>query len=176
MLHLFRKPSLFAPAGRQLGYLAKELTYGNDITVESITQVPDNNARIRLTFESSFGCFVGAGLRITIAVTNEVQLLCTGIEQYERVDSAENFQVSFSNGKRRREVTGTLSNGESYHITCKQVIIESHERYCCDENGNKTPLDQALQQYKESGPQLREWLNELKKKRDAERARQQENN
>lgn len=169
ILQLFRKPSLFNPAGKHLGYLARELSYGNYITVESITQLPDNNARISLTFESSFGCFVGAGIRITIAVTNEVMLLCTGIEQYERVDSAENFQVSFSNRKRRRELTCTLPNGESYHITCKRVLIESHEQYCCDEDGNKTPLDKALQQYKNSGPQLREWLNELKKKRDAER-------
>lgn len=169
MLQLFTKPKLFTPCNKDLKYLASQLTDGTGISVESITQLPDNNIHIQLTFESTFGFFVPPGLRISLGVTNEVLLLCTKVKSCITNDIPAKFAVSFEKGNRRRKVTCSAPTGETYKMTCRKVFIESVERYCISEDGIKTPLSEMLDNYKDSGPKLRAWLTELKQQRDAER-------
>lgn len=125
----------------------------------------ENSASLSFTFTSSLSCNVGNGIRVAMEVHNEIRLLCLGIKDVAKLNEPVPLKIEYTNWYTARKLSFLHVDGSSYCITCKRVLIQSHEQYCVDDNGKRIPLQEAMEQYKDGGPQLREWLNELAAKR-----------
>lgn len=125
----------------------------------------ENSASLSFAFTSSLSCNVGNGIRVAMEVHNEIRLLCLGIKDIAKLHEPAPLKIEYTNWHTARKLSFLHVDGSSYCITCKRVVIESHEQYCIDTAGKQIPVGQTMELYKDSGQQIREWLNELAAKR-----------
>lgn len=164
--YFYMKPIFASPENIEYPITPSTLLSSNP-TCTQIKHLEDGSVRLMLTFESGMGVNIGSGMRITIGVNNEVSLLCTAVVQISPDSAIDRFTVNITKDKKGRIVTFCHAESSAYTLKCSQVIIETYDQFCENEDGTRQSIAEVMQGYQGQADKLRAYLTELKAKRNA---------
>lgn len=168
MLHLFKTPPLFTSGPGKDYPIDPTILNFNNPACTAITCLDGDNIRLTLEYDAGYSIAVGNGIRVSTGVKNEVVILCTGAATITPDITAIKFSVDYAQNKKSRVITFIMDSA-GYTLNCRQVIIESHTQYVQNDDGTRRSLEETIDVYRKSAPNMQEWLNNLKKQRDAKK-------
>lgn len=172
MFRFFRKqPSIKAPDS-ECQMISLENLVKQEATCISNEQIGTHSIRLTLEFEHSFSASIGNGLRVAIGLTNNVVVVCTGVLSLVSEQGTPQKGIFLSNDKQHRVLTVTTTDNTTITVTCKVIQVEKHTQYVANEDGSRSSIGETIEQYRRKAPELQQYLNELKRKRDTDRLNQ----